>query len=379
MLFVIYCGESMKVTGYSHNKVKINELIDGVNQAYYMDSVDKVEKKKSQEECIPMKEFIMFEDGEKLDDNEIIDLEEKDDDRFIYMFEKKEFKLPHDIARVEAITKSKSKSLPTPISKESISTLPSTKPDIDSIPIEEIIMKVTDAKEKPQVYQILKTKRPRELQIQITNLINGESQHTLEAIRAILRSNMRSGDGTYFIRRSSGSTGVQPDPQLVENLREMGFEEERVKRVLISCNNNLNLATDILINDTDYYYGNGTENVPGELPLYFVEEDVESGSSYLGQEQENEVVQNGENNEMEDEIEEVEEGENDIVNYGSDSAYMDFNNNYSYSNGAYSTENNNNSDSNGNNLGEVNNENNNINTVDKSGSNSERNINNNNQ
>jgi uncharacterized UBP type Zn finger protein len=144
-------------------------------------------------------------------------------------------------------------------------------------PLEDIIMKVTDAKTK---LKIPKTRRtfnlsPDTLLQQmlggttiLTNSNNNSGNlnvrgNQLSQIQSLLRTMMEAENDIFInpinqvpvrvVRNSVNNVPIIPDENLVNQLKEMGFPEDRCRRALILARNQIERASDILCSDAlDY-------------------------------------------------------------------------------------------------------------------------------
>ena len=158
--------------------------------------------------------------------------------------------------------------------------------------IEILIMKATNAKEMPKTFKKNNSKNRYYYQtgenfedeiLQHLLQRNTNSTERFESIRNILRTarteNSENEEQTSQSRLnsrnayniSSRPNMIQPDPAMVENLKEMGFEEERIMRVLIATNNELTSATEMLLNDTDLALNDdiSNSNYYRNFPTYY--------------------------------------------------------------------------------------------------------------
>ena len=110
--------------------------------------------------------------------------------------------------------------------------------------IEEIIMQVTGASEKIVV------KKP-----QITNsldifeqLSGGDSN--LSRLISLLQ-NLEEQNIDIRVRQNNPPQNVEPNENYVRELKDMGFPEDRARDALMRTGNDINRATDILLNGDD--------------------------------------------------------------------------------------------------------------------------------
>jgi ribosomal protein S8 len=209
-------------------------------------------------------------------------------------------------------------------------------------PIEDLITKVTDAKEKLQ-----KMHKPNLSLRRSTNFIRihsifdpnnylrnsrNESYRPL-AIFTMGNINLNNIDGLNYNIHSNFNENVSNeivvDESLVAELQEMGFPEDKCKRALEMARNNIDRATDILLNDeldyiqsNDIYPGYNDEQDNDQMRMevddYFDYNEVNSGNSnnYLHVNHDNDVEIEDNNQFDDEEMEENTENENDNLYYG---------------------------------------------------------------
>jgi hypothetical protein len=299
---------------------------------------------------IPSK-FSLYDQNEKLEENEYINLNDEktksSGEKILYFLENKNFQ------------NEKYHSGNKNLEKDSLE---------DSLPqkesIEEILMKVTGAKEKLNINRKVKKSRrisddTFENEFDLFERILQTSQNSLDsierlnAIRNLLMrpllsgmnqnsqsissnqqnnnssnnqssSNIINSSNPFYIPRRVNT--VQPDPVMINNLKEMGFEEDRIRRALIATSNDMTSATEMLLNGTDLdleddlpsgfiNYSNGNMNVV----------QVVNGSNQLVDQ---EVEANDEDDEiyddddLQDEIEELQEGDHDYQDHEHDNEHL---------------------------------------------------------
>lgn len=195
-------------------------------------------------------------------------------------------------------------------------------------------MQVTGAKEKININR--KVKKCRKIfddafenELGLFERILQTSQNTLDsterlnAIRNLLMQPLlqRSGLNPYLNSQSSSSSqqnninftnqssnnivnsslpfyiqsrvrDLQADHEMINNLKEMGFEEHRIRRALIATSNDLPSATEMLLNDTDFdlqddlpngfiNYSNGSLNRVGSNHFSIQKNEVEDGDEEI--------------------------------------------------------------------------------------------------
>ena len=74
----------------------------------------------------------------------------------------------------------------------------------------------------------------------------------LNQIQSLLRTLMEQ-PAELIPQARPVTQNIVPDENLVNNLKEMGFPEDRCRRALIMSRNNINRATDMLLNDAMDY------------------------------------------------------------------------------------------------------------------------------
>ena len=60
-------------------------------------------------------------------------------------------------------------------------------------------------------------------------------------------------------------TSIEPNPSYIQNLINMGFPEDRAKRALIASRNNLNHATEMILNDNDHVFIDDSNIYEGKI------------------------------------------------------------------------------------------------------------------
>jgi len=134
----------------------------------------------------------------------------------------------------------------------------------EPVDILELISQTTNASKKMEI-ETSKSKLPDLLPVKIdlSNLINmlntGQISSDMPPELASELLNMLSSSGLNLERQNlndsqSGNSVVtlaQPIPELVNQLKEMGFEEARCRKVLIHTHNEINAATELLLTDQD--------------------------------------------------------------------------------------------------------------------------------
>lgn len=154
--------------------------------------------------------------------------------------------------------------------------------------IDELITKVTGAKTKFKSIKQQPTRRPFDIRLQLieqmANSINSLGTVTTEnpmlqgrvneinqfsqLLRNMINDDLILGNlGNVEFNTNTNSsnsqnrntaTQVLPDENLLKNLKEMGFPEDKCRTALIMSKNNITRATDILINDElDYMVDEG--------------------------------------------------------------------------------------------------------------------------
>jgi hypothetical protein len=133
----------------------------------------------------------------------------------------------------------------------------------EKIPIEDLISQATGATTKLKVNKLKRTgpmiDRVSILEQMMNNTVSsfnsnnvGSRTAQLNQIQSLLRTLMEQP--AELIPQSRPVTqNVVADENLVNNLKEMGFPEDRCRRALIMCRNNINRATDMLLNDAMDY------------------------------------------------------------------------------------------------------------------------------
>ena len=239
--------------------------------------------------------FCLYDQSKKLESEEILNLNDKETklkkEKTLYLIENKVYNSKKQAAIVnKKFVKSKNNDKEK--EKDDLSS-----PKIESI--EELIMKVTGAKEK-----INKNRNVKKSRRIVDDDLNGEfdiferilqssqndmnSMDRLNAIRNLLMRPLMSGMNSSNLNSNSNSGGnngmgsninnsssniihssvnssrnpfyfphrtqstVQPDSALINNLMEMGFEEDRIRRALTATGNDITSATEMLLNGTDY-------------------------------------------------------------------------------------------------------------------------------
>lgn len=174
-------------------------------------------------------------------------------------------------------------------------TMPNFKKTVQREPIEmeDIIMKATGSKEKLNKKKTstsrLQSDRLSFLQALTSNQLGGSRVSQLEQIMALLNNveslsqpvqvHINTGGSQVggVIQPGTSSQGgivfpglgypsyqsqpVMPNENHMRSLQEMGFPEDMCRRALIAARNNINRATDILLNDElDYMNDNNNQN-----------------------------------------------------------------------------------------------------------------------
>jgi hypothetical protein len=288
----VYNVENSTPKDYLHKSFKNNSLND--------QNKDKENLKNSHHG------YCLYDQAIKLDPEQKINLNDKETklkkDKTLYLIENKIYHSKKQ--EVEIVNKKFVKSKTNEKEKNDLSS-----PKIESI--EELIMKVTGAKEK--INKNRNVKKGRRI---VDDDLGGEfdiferilqssqsdmnSMDRLNAIRNLLMSPLMSGMNSSNLNSNSNSDGnngigsniingnsniiyssvnssrnpfyfprrrqttVQPDLTLINNLKEMGFEEDRISRALIATGNDITSATEMLLNGTDY-------DLEDDLPNGFVD------------------------------------------------------------------------------------------------------------
>jgi len=131
----------------------------------------------------------------------------------------------------------------------------------EPVDILELISQTTHASKKMEI-ETSKSKLPDLFpgKIDFSNLINllntGQISSDMPPELAQELLNMLSSQGLDLERQNSQSgisvvTLAQPIPELVNQLKEMGFAEDRCRKVLIHTHNEINAATELLLTDQD--------------------------------------------------------------------------------------------------------------------------------
>ena len=124
----------------------------------------------------------------------------------------------------------------------------------------ELIDEVTNASKKMEIVEDKKKNPIQSLSLDnILNLLNTEqllntSPEMRDQILNLLRNqgSSESDRGSQMeSSRSLTATNVQPKQELVDQLKDMGFDELRCKKALIFTNNEINAATEMLLTDQD--------------------------------------------------------------------------------------------------------------------------------
>ena len=135
--------------------------------------------------------------------------------------------------------------------------------NLESIQIEDLISQATDASSKLKVNKLKRTgpliDRVSILEQMMNNTVSslnsnslGNRTAQLNQIQSLLRTLMEQP--SELIPQSRPVVqNVVADENLVNNLKEMGFPEDRCRRALIISRNNINRATDMLLNDAIDY------------------------------------------------------------------------------------------------------------------------------
>jgi len=161
--------------------------------------------------------------------------------------------------------------------------------ELKSEEIDELITKVTGAKTKFKSIKQQPTRRPYDIRLQLieqmANSINSigtvttdnpmlqgrvnEINQFSQLLRNMINDDLILGNlgnvefnvnsnTSYSQNRNRSTTQVVPDENLLKNLIEMGFPEDKCRTALIISKNNITRATDILINDElDYMVEEG--------------------------------------------------------------------------------------------------------------------------
>ena len=119
------------------------------------------------------------------------------------------------------------------------------KEDKKEEPIEKLISKVTNAK------TLLEKKKP---EIRTNRLDFMEEIHggNLGRLLSMLQSlEERNLMNVQMFNTGNNNGNIEPNETHVNTLKEMGFPEDRVRAALIRTRNNINRATDILIEEMD--------------------------------------------------------------------------------------------------------------------------------
>ena len=133
----------------------------------------------------------------------------------------------------------------------------------EKIPIEDLISQATGATSKLKVNKLKRTgpliDRVSILEQMMNNTVNSFNSNNLggrtaqlNQIQSLLRTLMEQ-PAELIPQARPVTQNIVPDENLVNNLKEMGFPEDRCRRALIMSRNNINRATDMLLNDAMDY------------------------------------------------------------------------------------------------------------------------------
>lgn len=117
------------------------------------------------------------------------------------------------------------------------------KPNIEKI--EELIMKATNASTKLEYKQPEKTKSAIDLLTETLSLKERNLDQLLSLLQAL-------DDRTWTSTSNNESQAqTEPNENSVRELKDMGFPEDRIRAALVRARNDVNRATDILLNGED--------------------------------------------------------------------------------------------------------------------------------
>lgn len=134
-----------------------------------------------------------------------------------------------------------------------------------------------------------------------SNLLNTMSQMTNNTSQTNNQNQSQVNSNPFYIPQRIRPQIVQPEPELINNLTEMGFEEDRARRALIATSNDYAAAAEMLLNDTDIALG---DDLPSGMYNYSY---GGTGNIELPQVNNNELIIDPEN---EEEFYDEEEGNN---------------------------------------------------------------------
>lgn len=119
-------------------------------------------------------------------------------------------------------------------------------PKLNSEKIEELIMKSTNANTKLEFKQPEKTKSAYDLLTENLTLKERNLDQLLNILQALDERTWTSSNNN-----DSHAQTIEPNENSVQELKDMGFPENRARVALVRARNDMNRATDILLNGED--------------------------------------------------------------------------------------------------------------------------------